>query len=56
MVVPAAKPDLTANGISCLMFQMNASVESGPASNLVPDAVAVERTLAGDRDAYRVLV
>jgi RNA polymerase sigma-70 factor, ECF subfamily len=38
------------------MFQMNASVESGPVANLVPDAVAVERTLAGDRDAYRVLV
>jgi len=34
------------------MSQMNASVES----SLVPDAVAVERTLAGDRDAYRILV
>jgi RNA polymerase sigma-70 factor (ECF subfamily) len=38
------------------MTQMSASVESGPAPNVVPDAVAVERTLAGDRDAYRVLV
>ena len=38
------------------MFQMNSSVESGPGPNVVPDAVAVERTLAGDRDAYRVLV
>jgi RNA polymerase sigma-70 factor, ECF subfamily len=38
------------------MTQMNASVESGPVTNAVPDAVAVERTLAGDRDAYRVLV
>lgn len=38
------------------MTQMNASVESGLAPNAVPDAVAVERTLAGDRDAYRVLV
>jgi RNA polymerase sigma-70 factor (ECF subfamily) len=38
------------------MTQMNASVESGPVTNVVPDAVAVERTLAGDRDAYRVLV
>lgn len=34
------------------MSQMNVSVES----SLVPDAVAVERTLAGDRDAYRILV
>jgi RNA polymerase sigma-70 factor, ECF subfamily len=34
------------------MSQMPSSV----ASSLVPDAVAVERTLAGDRDAYRVLV
>ena len=31
---------------------MTSSVES----TLVPDAVAVERTLAGDRDAYRILV
>jgi RNA polymerase sigma-70 factor (ECF subfamily) len=38
------------------MTQMNASVESGPVMNVVPDAVAVKRTLAGDRDAYRVLV
>ncbi len=38
------------------MTQMNASVESGPVTNVVPDAVAVERTLAGDRDASRVLV
>jgi RNA polymerase sigma-70 factor, ECF subfamily len=38
------------------MTQMNASVESGPAATVVPDAVAVERTLAGDREAYRVLV
>lgn len=37
------------------MTQMSSSVESGPL-NPVPDAVAVERTLAGDRDAYRVLV
>jgi len=35
---------------------MNASVEPGMAANAVPDAVAVERTLAGDRDAYRILV
>jgi len=34
------------------MNQMTSSVETG----LVPDAVAVERTLAGDRDAYRILV
>jgi RNA polymerase sigma-70 factor, ECF subfamily len=34
---------------------MTSSVESG-SLNPVPDAVAVERTLAGDRDAYRVLV
>jgi len=34
------------------MNQMTSSVETG----LVPDAVAVERTLGGDRDAYRILV
>ncbi len=34
------------------MSQMTSSV----ASFAVPDAVAVERTLAGDREAYRVLV
>ena len=34
------------------MTQMTSSVDS----TLVPDAVAVERTLAGDRDAYRILV
>ena len=38
------------------MSQMNPSVESGLGPNLLPDAVAVERTLAGDRDAYRILV
>src|SRR5882762_5013248 len=38
------------------MTQMSASVESGPGPTVVADAVAVERTLAGDRDAYRVLV
>ena len=38
------------------MNEMSASVESAPATNAVPDAVAVERTLAGDRDAYRILV
>ena len=35
---------------------MTSSVESGLGPNLLPDAVAVERTLAGDRDAYRILV
>jgi len=34
------------------MTKMSSSVESA----LVPDAVAVERTLAGDRYAYRILV
>ncbi|HET9802554.1 MAG TPA: sigma-70 family RNA polymerase sigma factor [Candidatus Acidoferrum sp.] len=34
------------------MTQMTSSVDSA----LLPDAVAVERTLAGDRDAYRILV
>ena len=38
------------------MSQMTSSVESGFGPNLLPDAVAVERTLAGDRDAYRILV
>src|SRR5215475_10502535 len=38
------------------MNEMNLSVEPVPAANVVPDAVAVERTLDGDRDAYRILV
>ena len=38
------------------MKEMNPSVELGTATNAVPDAIAVERTLAGDRDAYRILV
>jgi len=37
------------------MNRMPQSVESTPAI-AESDAIAVERTLAGDRDAYRVLV
>jgi RNA polymerase sigma-70 factor, ECF subfamily len=48
-------PDLTASSESCLMNRMQQSVESTEAL-AESDAIAVERTLAGDRDAYRVLV
>jgi RNA polymerase sigma-70 factor (ECF subfamily) len=44
--------NLTATPKSCLMKRMSPSVESTAES----DVVAVERTLAGDRDAFRVLV
>ena len=46
--------DLTAGAKSCLIVRMKAieAVEQ----EAVTDALAVERTLAGDRDAYRVLV
>src|SRR5437762_3265117 len=50
-----SKPDLTASLKSCLMNRMQQSVESTQAI-AESDAIAVERTLAGDRDAYRVLV
>ncbi len=50
-----APASLTARGNSCLIVRMMASTEK-PDSGVVSDAVAVERTLAGDRDAYRVLV
>src|SRR5260370_12086289 len=45
----------TASLESCLMNRMQQSVESTQAI-AESDAIAVERTLAGDRDAYRVLV
>src|SRR3981189_2975998 len=48
-------PGLTASLESCLMKRMQQSVESTQAI-AESDAIAVERTLAGDRDAYRVLV
>jgi RNA polymerase sigma-70 factor (ECF subfamily) len=44
--------DLTAGLKTCLKIRMNESVESVRAA----DAIAIERTLAGDRDAFRVLV
>jgi RNA polymerase sigma-70 factor, ECF subfamily len=44
--------NLTATPKSCLMKRMSPSVETTAES----DVVAVERTLAGDRDAFRVLV
>ena len=37
------------------MMRMKASIE-GSGNEAVSDAIAVERTLAGDRNAYRVLV
>src|SRR3979490_1700651 len=46
---------LTASLESCLMNRMQQSVQSTQAI-AESDAIAVERTLAGDRDAYRVLV
>lgn len=44
--------DLTAGPKTCLMNRMSPSVETAAES----DALAVERTLAGDREAFRVLV
>ena len=49
---PTATRNLTANPKTCLMKRMRPSVETTGDS----DAIAVERTLAGDRDAFRVLV
>src|SRR5246500_4087495 len=49
---PASKTDLTASPKTCLMNRMRQSVEATGDS----DAIAVERTLAGDRDAFRVRV
>jgi RNA polymerase sigma-70 factor, ECF subfamily len=53
--VPLHSADLTAGAKSCLIVRMKASIE-GADTVAVSDALAVERTLAGDRDAYRVLV
>src|SRR5260221_13631515 len=50
-----SKHDLTASLKPCLMNRMQPSPDSTQAI-ADSDAVAVERTLAGDRDAYRVLV
>src|SRR5258708_38236925 len=50
-----SKHDLTASLKSCLMNRMQPSPDSTQAI-ADSDAIAVERTLAGDRDAYRVLV
>jgi RNA polymerase sigma-70 factor, ECF subfamily len=44
--------NLTATLKSCLMKRMRPSVET----SIESDAIAVERTLAGDRDAFRILV
>jgi RNA polymerase sigma-70 factor (ECF subfamily) len=46
------RTDLTAGPKTCLMKRMRQSVEATGDS----DAIAIERTLAGDRDAFRVLV
>lgn len=48
-------PELTASPKSCLIVGMTQSAVSTDPQP-VSDAVAVERTLAGERDAYRVLV
>jgi len=47
--------DLTARGLICLIVGMREGVGMADEAE-VSDAMAVERTLAGDRDAYRVLV
>lgn len=54
-VIPLAPAALTAAPLSCLMFRMRESVESAQVAPAA-DALAIERTLAGERDAYRVLV
>lgn len=51
----ARQSDLTAKGVSCLIVRMRESTERADAGG-ISDAAAVERTLAGDREAYRVLV
>jgi len=48
----AVRRDLTAALKTCLMNRMKPHVEMAGDR----DAIAIERTLAGDRDAYRVLV
>src|SRR5260370_32931809 len=48
----APKTDLTATLNSCLMTRMRLSAET----TVERDAIAVERTLAGDREAFRLLV
>src|SRR5260370_1232279 len=50
--LPGRPGNLTGRGKSCLMKRMRPSVETIAES----DAIAVEQTLAGDRDAFRVLV
>ena len=47
--------DLTAKGKTCLIVRMRERSEWADAP-AISDAVAVERTLAGERNAYRVLV
>src|SRR5260221_4421961 len=56
-----ANRDLTGRGKTCLIVRMRESGEmadalSGYDAGVISDAVAVERTLAGEREAYRVLV
>lgn len=57
-----SQTDLTASPFSCLMIRMSESDGSMQDREAVQnaaresDALAVERTLAGDRDAFRVLV
>ena len=52
---PGWVPNLTASALSCLMSQMRDSVDSLQVADAT-DAIAIERTLAGERDAYRILV
>jgi len=51
----ASGAHLTGKGQSCLIVRMRESSEMADAVG-TSDAVAVRRTLAGERDAYRVLV
>src|SRR5580693_8593800 len=62
LVAPWCQMDLTASPFSCLMIRMSESAGSTQAREALQsaaresDALAVERTLAGERDAFRVLV
>jgi RNA polymerase sigma-70 factor, ECF subfamily len=53
--LPARAAYLTAKGKTCLIVRMRESSERVDAGG-ISDTAAVERTLAGERDAYRVLV
>jgi len=52
---PAVATDLTAKGLTCLIVRMREGIDTVD-GEAISDSAAVQRTLAGDRDAYRVLV